>query len=116
MHVHVSSRDRAWLPATNGLLAPHPVCRECGAVKNISGDRARGMGYYANVLSEIKKHLESRGGKLSQAQIRLIMRELESSEYFNDTYTLLGSVQRSMFTRVVQKYTGLSRSFIEAFL
>ncbi len=116
MHMHVSSHERAWLPAPNGLLEPHPVCRTCGAVKNISSDRAKDVGYYANVLSEIRRYLESKGGKLSQAQIRLIMRELESNEHFTDTYTILGSVQRSMFVRVVQRYTGLSRSLIESFL
>lgn len=115
-HVHKSSNDRAWLPALNGLLQPHPFCRSCGAVKNISSDRAKGLGYYINVLAEIKRHLEARGGKLSKAQIRLIIKELEETKDFADTYIMLGSVQRSIFVNAVRKYTELSRSYVESFL
>jgi len=117
VHFHRSTSDRIWLPIHgSGVLQPHPVCRSCGAVKNISGDRARGLGYYVNVLAEMKRHLEQKGGKLSKAQIRLIVRELERIEDFADTYTMLGSVQKSIFVRVVAKYTRLSRSFVESFL
>jgi hypothetical protein len=116
IHIHRSSHDRVWLPTLNGLLEPHPFCRSCGAVKNISSDKAHGLGYFINVLAEIKRHLDYKGGKLSQAQIRLIIKELESREDFADTYVMLGSVQRNIFINVVQKYTGLSRSFVESFL
>ena len=116
IHIHRSSHDRVWLPTSNGLLEPHPFCRNCGAVKNISSDKARGLGYYINALAEIKRYLEYKGRKFSQAQIRLIIKELESKEDFADTYMMLGSVQRNIFINVVKKYTGLSRSFVKSFL
>ena len=115
-HIHRSSHDRVWLPTLNGILQPHPLCKRCGAVKNISSDKARGLGYYINALVEIKRHLEYKGGKLSQAQIRLIVKELEGNPDFADTYVMLGSVQKNMFVDVVRKYTGLSRGFVESFL
>lgn len=116
-HTHRSTHKKHWLPLRNeDILQPHPVCGDCGTVKNISFDRARGLGYYVNVLGEIRGHLEGRGLKLSIAQIRLIVKELEGMEIFSDTYATLGSVQRDLFIRTVRKYTSLSPSFVQSFL
>lgn len=115
-HIHRSTYQRTWLPSLNGLLQPHPFCEECGYVKNISADRARRMGYFVNALAEIKRHLEKKGSRLTQVQIRLIIKELEGIEGFADTYVTLGSVQKNIFINAVRKYTGLSRSFVESFL
>ena len=54
MHQHISSYEKHWMPADNGLLVSHPTCRECGTIKNISPDRAEKLGYFANVLAEMK--------------------------------------------------------------
>jgi|Deesub1362B_J571_1020462.scaffolds.fasta_scaffold00502_5 hypothetical protein len=115
-HIHKSSYERVWLPSLNGLLQPHSLCESCGSVKNISSDRAKSLGYYTNTLAEIKSHLERKGGKLTQVQIRLIIKELEGIEDFADTYIMRGSVQKSIFINTVRKYTGFSRSLIESFL
>lgn len=95
--VHQSSSDKEWLPSLEGFLRPHPCCRNCGVVKNISYDKAEKTGYYVNVLSEIRRYLEKRGFKLSKAQLRIILKELESREGFSDTYWIRGSVQKSIF-------------------
>lgn len=114
--VHQSSSDKEWLPSLDGILRPHPCCANCGVVKNISYDKAKEMGYYVNVLSEIKRYLGKRGFKLSKAQLRLILKELENTERFNDSYWVRGSVQKSIFISAVRKYSSLSPSFIESFL
>lgn len=114
--VHRSSSDKEWLPSLEGILRPHPCCANCGVVKNISYDRAKEMGYYVNVLSEIKRYLGKRGFKLSKAQLRLILKELEDIEGFSDSYCLRGSVQKSFFIEAVRKYSSLSPNFIESFL
>ena len=115
-HIHRSAWEKLWLPIDNGIQMPHPVCRECGITKNISGDRAKGLGYFVNALAEIKRHLERKGGKLTEVQRRLIIKELERMEDFADTYATRGSVQKNIFISCVRKYTSLSRSFIESFL
>jgi hypothetical protein len=116
-HAHSSSWEKPWLPSLgNGILRPHPYCSTCGVVKNISHDRAKGLGHYTNVLSEMKRCIEKEGGRISSAQIRLICRELEAKDGFGDAYWMQGNTQRSIFTKIVRKYTNLSHSFIEGFL
>ncbi|MFQ6052522.1 MAG: hypothetical protein ACE5K4_12650 [Candidatus Hydrothermarchaeota archaeon] len=118
---HVSSSDLDWLPyqshgGTKGLI-PHPHCIKCGVVKNVSSDRAKKIGYYTNALSSMAKHLEKRGVKnITQVQIRLIIKELESIEDFEDTYVITGSTQRRIFIDIVKKYCNLSEEFIKSFL
>jgi hypothetical protein len=85
-------------------------------VKNVSGDKAKDIGFYINALAEMKRYLERNGGKLADAQIRLIYKELNSVEGFGDAYYMLGSTQRNIFINAVRKYTNLSPSFIEGFL
>ena len=114
MHRHVSAPERHWLPAHNHLLAPHPSCRVCGLVKNLSPDRARKIGYFVNVLSEMRKH---RGGKLlSDAQVRLILLELQKVDNFEDDYYVTFQAQKSVFVNAVRKYSSLSPGFVESFL
>lgn len=111
---HRDSPERHHLPMHNGLIAPHPACRECGYIKNISPDKAKKLGYFANVLAEMKSH---RGRKLlSDAQIRLILKELEKVEGFDDDYFMSFTTQKAAFIRAVRKYSSLSPSFVESFL
>lgn len=111
---HVSSSAKVWLPRLdNHLTIPHPYCRNCGTVKNVSGDNAKGLGYYVNALQEIKGHLKRKGGKLTQVQTRLITKELEKNEHFKDTYGTTGMTQKRVFINAVIKYTGLSPAAAE---
>lgn len=116
MHKHKSSYLRLWLPSDeNHLLRPHPFCEICGIVKNVSGKKARSMGYYMNILSQMKKKAENLGNKISDVQIRLICKELNRRD-FDDIYSLNLKEQQKIFISVVMKYTNLSKSFIESFL
>lgn len=114
MHAHISSHESHWLPAYNGLIAPHPSCRECGIIKNISPDRARGTGYYMNVLSEMKEC--GREKLFTGVQIRLIANELKKTEDFEDAYYMTFENQKQIFVNGVRKYSNLSAGFIESFL
>ncbi len=82
-------------------------------IKNISCDRAKGIGYYINALSMLKNF----GGKklLSGVQIRLIVNELQKAD-FDDTYSITATAQKWMFINAVRKYSNLSPGFVEAFL
>ncbi|MFQ6119603.1 MAG: hypothetical protein ACE5KE_06930 [Methanosarcinales archaeon] len=113
-HVSCGILDKDWLPyydvnrAINNLK-PHPYCIHCGFVKNISPDRAKKIGYYINALSKMKKYL-------SKVQIRLIVKELESIEDFEDTYWRTGFSQKKIFINIVKKYSNLSEELIQSYL
>jgi hypothetical protein len=97
-------------------LRPHPYCKECGVVKNVSVDKARKIGYYVNALAEIKRRLDRLGVKVSRAQTRLVLKELEGKKESSDSYFVTGGAQRSIFVKAVRKYLRLSPGYVESFL
>lgn len=82
-------------------------------VKNIGSDRARSIGYYMNVISEMEKHLTTPGAKV---RIRLVAKELEKLEDFNDKYSMSSYNQEKTFTNIVKKYFQIPESVIQSFL
>ena len=113
--LHTSSNDRVWLPTERGVLKKHPYCISCGVVKNISSDRGKRLGYFANVLANLKKYLEGRGYKVSQAQIRLILKDLEKMDV-DDVYSFSFSKQKNIFVKVVTKHIRVRRELVESLL
>lgn len=117
------SHERDWLPLLKEkekcTLAPHPYCERCGLVRNIGPDRPRKLGYYTDVLSELERYLQhehNKGGKhkLIEAQKRLIVKEMQRDELFQDLYGSLASAQEERFIEIVQKYrSDLDRKEIE---
>ena len=112
---HVSSIDRDWLPVTSGILKPHPHCELCGSVKNVSSDKGKRIGYFVNALTEMKYFLERKGYRITQSQIRLIVKELEERG-IDDVYSISFLTQKEIFVEVVRKYVRVSREFILSFL
>jgi hypothetical protein len=113
---HKISNETVWYPEIKATFLPVPVCNNCRTLKNISGDRGRGIGFYINILSNMKRHLANEDIKLSSSQMRLIIKELRKTDGFEDTYWIKGSVQKSIFIKSVQKFTSLSVAFIERFI
>ena len=70
-HTSCGLAEKVWLPyifrGRECGLKPHPYCVKCGAVKNLSSEKPREIGYYMNVISDLGKRI-----KISQVQIRLI--------------------------------------------
>ena len=99
-----------------GNLKLHPYCGECGTVKNISSDRARKFSYFIKALSDLKKVLNKRGYRISEAQIRLIAKELSEIDGFCDLWWMTFSKQKEIFIDVVRKYVRISRDVIESVL
>ena len=97
----------------NGVIKPHPYCRKCGTIKNISSDRGKKMGYFIVVLSNLKKELESKGYKISEAQMRNITNELSRIDGFDDVWWITLSKQKEIFIKVVRKYVKVSERVIE---
>lgn len=124
-HISCPPNRSVWLPlityvGLNAHMKKHPYCKECGVVKNIGGDRAKSIGYYTNVLIDIRTHINHRHKiipKLTKTQIRLIAKELESNDLFTDTYGTNLDIQRITFIEEVRKYRpDLTEDFIKGFL
>jgi hypothetical protein len=124
-HTSCTPKRRVWLPLLtqvgfNTPIKRHPFCEECGIVKNIGGDKARSIGFYTNVLTDIREHINRRHRilpKLTKTQIRLIAKELESNELFVDTYGTNLDIQRNKFIEEVRRYRpDLTEGFIKTFL
>jgi hypothetical protein len=109
--------ERVWLPINDepADIVRHPYCRHCGVVRNLSVDRAVGVGYFMNVLSSVKK-LTRKEKLVTDTQIRLISKELMDMEDFEDKYWMNGSSQEDLFIKTVKKYCNLSESYIRSFL
>lgn len=104
-HESCGYEERVWLPTYDNQESDvdlHPWCIKCGLVKNISDDRPHRMGYWINVLSRIARYFS-----LTQCQKRLVAKELESYECFDDNYGITGSAQMEVFVKTVKKYCGL---------
>src|SRR5574340_1093533 len=94
-HKSCRRKDKVWLPYFSREieygLKSHPYCIHCGAVRNISSDMPKKIGYYINILAKIRKDFH-----ISEAQIRLIINELNSREDFADPYWTTGLAQEKM--------------------
>lgn len=124
-HISCTPKRGVWLPliTTVGFsaqLKKHPYCLDCGVIKNIGGDKAKSIGYYTNVLNAIREYTNNRKSimpKLTETQVRLIAKELESNELFWDTYGSNLDVQKDRFIEEVRKYRpDLTEDFIKNFL
>jgi len=113
---HETSGEGVWYVGDEGVFRPTPVCCKCGTLKNVSIDRGKGIGFYINILAEMRRRLEKETFKVSDSQIRLIINEIKKADGFDDTYWIRGSIQKSIFIKSVQKYSTLSTAFIESFL
>jgi hypothetical protein len=86
-----------------------PFCKECGVVKNIGSDRARKLGYFATALGRLKNRIDKEHdrstysiAKISEAQVRFVIKRLESVEGFDDPYSMTFGSQMTLFERAVR--------------
>ena len=74
------------------------------------------MEYFIARLMKLRKVLRCMGYKVSEAQIRLIIKELADTDGFSDTWWITYTKQKEIFVSVVKKYVNVSKSFIESFV
>jgi hypothetical protein len=94
--------ERVWFPTDDqrySSLEKHPWCKHCGLVENISDDRPKKIGYWMNLFSYICSLMP-----VTQVQKRLIAKEIESSEVFQDMFGTFGSDQKIRFIQILSKY------------
>ena len=113
-HKSCSYEEKIWLPleiSHNSEAALHPWCIHCGLIKNISDDHAHKAGYWINILSTLAKHYS-----LKQIQKRLIIKEINLHEFFKDTYSITGSIQKKLFIRIIKKYCNINSRIIDSLI
>ena len=114
--------EKIWMPVyqdEDKKLAKHDWCLDTGIIKNLSGEEAKPKGFYISVLNKMKYILEhnlghSRGApKFPEAQIKLILKDLDKIDGFYDKWWRTESSQLEAFISVVQnRRTDLSQKFI----
>ncbi len=116
-HVDCGNTEKVWLPYVLRerpiVLKSHPYCIQCGMVKNIGSDRAKGTGYFINALSLMEKHLKIPG---SSVRMRLVVKELEKIDDFEDAYSMSKYAQEKIFIEIIKKFYNLQDRTILQFL
>jgi hypothetical protein len=113
-HKNCCREEKIWLPREPNHTSEdvlHHWCIHCGLVKNISDDRPKKFGYWMNILSKLSHNFS-----VTQCQRRLMVKELESHEEFEDFYGITGSAQKEIFIKIIRKYCNLSSNCIDSFL
>jgi len=106
-----------------GKMKKHSYCEHCGTIEYKGDERARRLGHFSNLLSSLKTFLEKERVayhvadiKLTDAHLRLIMKELSAIDDFEDNYWRSFESQKEEFIKIVRKYLPkLSVSFISGF-
>ena len=110
-HECCGTAEKVWLPyeleGRSRGLKPHSYCIHCGVVRNISPDRAKPMGYYMNILARLG---------ITKVQIRLIAKELERIQDFDNVNSMTRSEQEEVFINAVKKHSKVTEDTIRAFL
>jgi hypothetical protein len=86
-----------------------PYCSICGIVKNIGSDRARKLGFFATALGRLKNRIDKEHdrstysiAKVTEAQVRLVIKRLEVVEGFDDPYAMTFHSQLELFEEAVK--------------
>ena len=121
-HSPAPPSEKVWLPVyldDEGKLAKHDWCLDTGIIKNQGGEEAKPKGFYVLVLSKMRYILKKDLGhaknapKLPEAQISLILRDLDKIDGFYDKWWRTESSQIETFIRIVQhRRPDLSEKFI----
>jgi len=102
-------------------VKPHYYCLKCGAVEYKGPDKAKGYGYFANILGDIRRYfeIEAKKGskmKITTAIMRLVLKEIEQIDDFSDRFSKPFSVQKAEFIRIMKKYfPSFAEDFFENF-
>ena len=121
-HTPAPPSERIWMDVyldQDGRLAKHDWCVDTGIIKNQGGEVAKPKGFYITILNKMKYILGKDLGhkrdspKISQAQISLILKDLDKVDGFYDKWWRTESSQLETFITVVQnRRPDLSKRFI----
>lgn len=115
-HVLAERRAWPWLPTLEHQhLAPHPYCEGCGGVKYVGSLRALPMGRLTELASRLRWVLTANGRKVSDAQLRLIVRRLEESGAY-DGFVQSWPTQERLLLEAFAAYTGMDIATLATYL
>jgi len=118
-HEKCLPQERVWSPTKEGYSATTRklyYCVKCGLINVIEGKKAKPLGYFQNCLAQLSKILEKgRKPKITQSQIRLIMKELEKNN-ISDDFVYSYEDQKEIFINAVQKYKCIRKDLIKKVL
>lgn len=100
-HQISGSKEKIWLPHYHERrgrgLKPHPHCKECDLIKNLSSNRPHGIGYFMNVIAELGEHY-----RIAQVQKRLIAQEMEKQS-IDDSFGIDRQQQEKLFIKITTR-------------
>lgn len=118
-HVECTKDKQEWLPLDNGQtslektsqLKMTPHCEVCGVVKSLRIDKAKPIGFYTNILRDLKQYLDKEhkrtGGiikRFTAVEMRLIIKKLRDLPDFEDDFVRNRRAQIRIFLKVVREY------------
>lgn len=131
-HKECTKDKQEWLPVENEVISikktqqlkKHPFCENCGLVKSIRMDRAKPIGFYTNIISDIrdylsKEHRRTRGfmPKMTAVQMRVIINELAELPDFEDDFIRNRREQVDIFVKIMKKHVPqMSEELIRSFI
>ena len=117
VHDHVvDEHDCVWLerrPGQASTIDRHTYCQECGAVRQLEA-HGRSVSFFiqgvANLVEDVRTR---RGGKITQAEARLMMKAVSQSADLNDNFFTTIDIQFERFSRIIMSFRpGLSEEFL----
>jgi hypothetical protein len=98
---------------------PKLYCKICGRLQYTGSAYVRDLGFYSNLLKEIKKKVEvlyKRGkarNKMTQAHVRMIIEDLRTDPDFLDSFSNHEYSQYDFFKKSVQKRCDIDEYIID---
>lgn len=96
-----------------------PYCLHCGKIKYIGSAKIRKMGYFHNLLREIRGKMDVLyrrkvlRKRMTDVQIRLVLQDLENDDFFSDDFSNNSFCQWEFFKRAVKKHCIISDEVME---
>jgi len=98
---------------------PRLYCKKCGRLKYTGSALAKDLGFYVNLLNEIKQRIDAlhkRGrarSKITQSQIRLIINDLKTDDDFLDAFSNQMYTQYEFFKTCVKRRCDIDEYIID---
>ena len=102
-------------------IKPHYYCNICGEIEYLGPDKARGFGYFSNILGDLKRCLDvdyKKGGsiRITSALLRLISLELNKIDGFTDKFSKPFTTQKKELYSIIKKFVpSLTSNHFESF-
>lgn len=99
---------------------PRLYCKKCGRLKYTGSAFAREMGYYVNLLNEVKRKMDLLyrrkiiKRRMTKTQVQTIIRDLMNDDDFRDNFSNQSFSQYDLFKSTVKKYTNIDDCIIDS--